>query len=145
MQKTLIICVGNRFFSEDDTGPRVYDHLLGLSDRPEDIGVIDGGLAGLALLPLLEGRQRVVFVDRLEGLAPPGEPVILTGDRVAAMAEGYGHNAGIPFLLAMLPKVCSSPWPECLVVGMSGDADEPMIDQLARFSIEVARNGSNGF
>ncbi|MEO5331460.1 MAG: hydrogenase maturation protease [Magnetococcus sp. YQC-5] len=137
----LILCIGNRYFSGDDTGPRVYDRLIAPPGPPSDVQVIDGGLAGLALLAMIEKRKCVVFVDRVEGFAPPGELVVLTGDEVAALAEGYGHNSGIPFLLAMLPKVSPPPWPECHLVGMAGDVDDQAIGLLAHYSIEVARHG----
>ncbi|MBF0179345.1 MAG: hydrogenase maturation protease [Magnetococcales bacterium] len=139
--KPLILCVGNRYLAEDDTGPRVYDRLCAPPGPPPEVAVLDGGLAGLALLPLLEGRPRVVFVDRVEGFAPPGEVVTLRGEAVAALANGYGHNAGIPYLLAMLPKVSPPPWPEALLVGMAGEPDPSAIERLARYSIEVARHG----
>lgn len=137
----LILCVGNRYLIEDDTGPRVHDQLLIPPGPPEDVTVIDGGLAGLTLLSLLEGRPRVVFVDRVEGFALPGELVTLRGEEVAALAVGYGHNDAIPFLLAMLPQVVPPPWPDTWLVGMAGEADQSAIERLARHSIEVARHG----
>jgi hydrogenase maturation protease len=137
----LILCIGNRYFPGDDTGPRVYDYLVAPPGPPAGMCVIDGGLAGLALLALLEGRRRVVLVDRVEGFAAPGVPVVLAGTTVAALADGYGHSGGIPFLLAMLPRVCPPPWPECHLVGMAGAVDDQAVGLLARYSIEVARNG----
>ena len=44
-----IICVGNRHSAADAAGPLVYERLARM-ERPLDIEVIDGALAGLDLL-----------------------------------------------------------------------------------------------
>ena len=74
--KSYIICIGNRLLSEDASGPAVFDSLQKLS-LPQDVEIIEGGTAGLNLLPLLEKGGRVVFVDTVSGFADDGEIVML--------------------------------------------------------------------
>jgi hydrogenase maturation protease len=40
---------------------------------PDDVEVVDGGTLGLGIVPLLEGRRRVVMVDAAEMGEAPGE------------------------------------------------------------------------
>jgi len=139
--KARIICVGNRFKPGDDAGPRVYDYLAE-RDLPDGVELIDGGLAGINLLGLVESAQRVVFVDSLKGFAGPGEVVVLDGVAEAGgMDVSYGHSGGLGYLLKALPEVCEGDPPPVLVVGMEGDADGPGIASLARTCLELATKG----
>lgn len=120
MDSTAIICLGNRLAPGDDIGGRVHDHLASMP-LPAGIALIDGGLCGLDLLHLMEGKRRVIFADAVSGMATHEEMgiVVLGRTEVAAYAEtgGYGHGAGLPYLLYLLPKVCTEPLPEIALVG----------------------------
>ena len=140
METTAIICLGNRYVAGDDIGSRVYAHL-DAAPAVDGIAVIDGGLCGLDLLPLLEGRTRVVFADAVTGMSAPGEVVVLAGAQVAAQATGYGHSAGLPYLLRMLPHALPPPWPEVALVGTAGSADAATVRAVARRCLEIASHG----
>ncbi len=141
MATTAVICLGNRFVPGDDTGCRVFDCLRG-SAIPQDIEIFDGGLCGLDLLRLVEGKNRVVFVDAVAGVTDAGDSVVLSGEQVAAYAGRYGHGAGLPYLLRLLPQVCAAPLPEIMLVGAEGALDEPAVRALAERSMEVAIHGT---
>lgn len=136
-----IICVGNRYVAGDDVGCRVFDYLSDI-DLPDETEIIDGGLCGLDLLRLLEGKRRVVFVDALAGLADTGAIVVLSREQVSAYAGRYGHGAGLPYLLRLLPLVGAAPLPEIVLVGTEGGAAEPAIRTLAARCLEVAIHGA---
>jgi hydrogenase maturation protease len=139
-----VICIGNRYAADDAVGCKVFDRLRAgsLAAEAADVDVIDGGLCGLDLLREIEGRRRVVFVDALAGIAAAGEIVVLDRDEAAAYAGAYGHAAGLPYLLSVLPDVCEAPLPEVALVGVEGAADEALLQALARRSLEVVRHGS---
>ena len=137
MDTATIICLGNRFVPGDDAGCRVFDCLK--ADAPDDLEIIDGGLCGLDLLRMVEGKKRVVFVDAVAGMAEPGDIVALDREQVAAFAGSYGHGAGLPYLMRLLPEVCETPFPEITLVGIEGIADAPAIRALAARCLEVAR------
>jgi hydrogenase maturation protease len=133
-----IICVGNPLVVEDAAGPRVFLHLAG-GDHPADVEVIDGGLAGLDLLGLVESSERVVFVDQVRGLAAPGSVVRLEPAHVAALAGPTpDHDAGLPYLLRVLPWVCDGPLPDLHVVGIEGPVDADLIEQAASLAMQLA-------
>ena len=133
-----ILCIGNRFVGEDDFGPRVYDMLAGM-ERPEEVEIVDGGLAGLNLLRYLEDGRQVVFVDAISGFAPMGELTVIDGDIIARQSTGsFGHAAGLPFLLRVLPAVVDNPPPRIRLVGCEGSASDGAVLDAARLSLRLA-------
>ena len=82
-----IICIGNRYVPADAAGFRVHRRLTGLT-LPPDVELIDGGLAGLNLLRLLEHVDRVVFVDSTDAPETTDPIIVLDCDQVASLAEG---------------------------------------------------------
>lgn len=145
MKTKRIICVGNRYVSEDAAGPKVYERLL-QGVLPLDVEVIDGGLAGLNLLRFVEGAERVVFVDSISGFIRPNENkeneneiVVLEAADVASVAGNrYEHSAGLAYLLRVLPDVCEGIIPHILLVGIEGQLDEKVIDEVAALALKIA-------
>ncbi|MCB2214923.1 hydrogenase maturation protease [Desulfofustis glycolicus] len=147
--KATIICIGNRFVPADAAGPTVYDRLRELALPTGEIDLVDGGLQGLNLLPLLERGGRVVFVDAVSGFVDNDADrlVLLDGAEISTWPEQhrFDHGAGIGYLLAVLPQVCDGEMPrEIAVVGIEGTYDAQLIERAARLSIEVARHGLQG-
>lgn len=143
MSTNRIICIGNRLVCEDTAGLAVYDRLQ-TRDLPDGVRVIEGGLAGLNLLPLLERGGRVVFVDAVSGFAEAGTIVVLDRDTLLRQTSApvYGHSAGLPYLLAVLPHVCEGTLPEEItLVGLEGLCTSEVIDEAATLSIEIAIMG----
>ena len=136
-----IICVGNRLVPGDDTGPRVFDRLATAS-LPAGIRLTDGGLAGLNLLGLFEGEDRVVVVDAIAGYGAAGRVATFSRDQVAA--GRYGHSEGLAYLLGMLPAVCEGPVPEVILVGSEGVADDDTIARIAEHALKIAVSARGG-
>ncbi|MDO8607310.1 MAG: hydrogenase maturation protease [Phaeospirillum sp.] len=133
-----IICVGNRHSPGDDLGPRVHALLAG-SRLPGGVELVDGGLCGLDLLRVIEGAGRAVFVDAVAGFARPGEVVTLHREDVAALTEGvWGHDAGLPYLFHLLPRVCDGEVPEVLLIGAEGPAETAMVAAVAARALAEA-------
>jgi hydrogenase maturation protease len=141
--KATIICIGNRLIPKDAAGLEVFDRLKELV-LPGDVDLVEGGLMGLNLLPLLERGGRVVFVDSVSGFTSEGTIVVL--DRMDVIQsltpDHYGHGAGLPYLLSILPGVCDGQMAEEIVlIGMEGNLSEPMIDRAAQLAVSIAING----
>ncbi len=142
--KGSIICIGNRFVAGDAVGAQVFDRLLEMPSLPAEVKIVEGGTAGLNLLPLLEEGGRVVFVDAVSGFTKPGEIVLLETREIVSTLDTahFDHEAGLAYLLAVLPKVCDGDMPEEIVlVGLEGECTAQMIDQAARMSITIAAHG----
>ncbi|MHC5035837.1 MAG: hydrogenase maturation protease [Planctomycetota bacterium] len=143
--ETRIICVGNRLAPEDDVGPRVYDVLAG-RPLPENVRVIDGGLGGIDLLPLVEGAKRAVFVDTVVGFGPAGKVVVLDESAWGEEGEpGYGHGDGLAFLLWALPAALGEERPRVHVVGAQGPVAEATVREVAETCLAVAGCGADAF
>ncbi len=140
--KIRIICVGNRYMSEDSAGAMVYDQLV--SERlPENIVVIDGGLAGLNLLRFIQGADRVIFIDAVNGFRPSGGVIILNAADASRNSETlFGHGAGLSYCLRVLPEVHEGKLPEIFVVGIEGTTGPDKILTAAEMSLKIATQGS---
>ena len=136
-----VICLGNRLVPGDDAGPRVYDRLAGVP-LPPGVEVIDGGLAGLNLLRLVEGAEQVIFVDAVQGSCAAGGVEMLDAEQVASTAEvGFDHRAGLAYLLRVLPRVCAGPLPRVGIVGIGtpidGGVDDGPIKAAATLALQL--------
>jgi Ni,Fe-hydrogenase maturation factor len=99
--------------------------------------IYDGGVAGLKLLALMEGRRRVVLVDSLEAEEFGAKIHVLDREQLAARAGNYGHGAGLPYLAAIAPHTLH-PLPDILLVGSGGIH---AAETVARTCLEVALYG----
>ena len=116
---TLVLGLGNPLRGDDGIGPRVIEslHQRGL---PAGVEALDAGAAGLDLLNLLDGPQRVIIVDAAEMGRAAGavvrfrpEDVTLTGS-----AERFSlHGRGVADALA-LADALGIPLPEIVVYGV---------------------------
>jgi len=145
--KSVIICIGNRFVENDAAGLDVLTCLEAMAPLPDSIELVEGGLAGLSLLPLLEQGGRVVFVDSISGFAQPGEIVLFTHQEIMDTMVDYhfDHGAGLVYLLTVLPKVCDGDLPEEIVlVGLEGECTAERIEHAAELSLTIALHGLKG-
>ena len=118
--------------------------LQKMQPLPAQVELIEGGLAGLNLLPFLEQGGRVVFVDAVSGFAEPGEIVLLDRQEIISTQETFhfDHEAGLPYLLTVLPRVCDGVLPEEIVlVGLEGECTAKTIARAARLSVIIAIHG----
>ncbi len=142
-----IICIGNRFVNKDSAGLAVYDSLQNFQYDPLQVEIIEGGIAGLNLLPLLERGGRVLFVDAVSGFTQPGEIILLTSEEIIQAFSGthYGHEAGLAYLLTVLPLVAEGEIPkEILLIGIEGSSTPDVITKAAKLSLEIAEQGIQG-
>ena len=142
--KACIICIGNRYIQEDGAGLAVFAEVEKMQPLPRQIELIEGGLAGLNLLPLLEQGGRVVFVDSVKGVTQPGEIILVDcwKEMPRDDAGHFDHDAGLAYLLAVLPRVCDGEPPkEIALVGLEGQCTEKTIKRAARLSLDIAAHG----
>ena len=142
--KGFIICIGNRFVREDAVGLEVLAILQEMQPISSEIEIIEGGLAGLNLLPLLERGGRVVLVDAVSGFTQPGHIVLLDHHEILHSFDRnhFDHGAGLAYLLAVLPKVCDGEMPEEIVlVGLEGECNQQTINRAAQLSMCIAAHG----
>jgi hydrogenase maturation protease len=114
--ETVVIGLGNVILSDDGLGVhavRRLRHGYSLSDRVE---LIEGGTAGLLLLPHLADARRVIIVDAIDTGAPAGTLVRLPGEDWASVfaLQITPHDVGLRDLLGAAQL--SGAWPRELVL-----------------------------
>ena len=100
---TLILGLGNALRADDGVGPAVID-WLDQQALPPDVEAIDGGTAGLDIVPTLMGHEQAIIVDAANVGRAPGEWVRFTPD-VARLEDNATalslHSAGLAEALAL--------------------------------------------
>ena len=100
----LILGLGNILCGDDGVGVAAVERLRRRYAPAPGVRVLDGGTLGLALLGEFRGAENVILVDAVRTDAPPGAPVRLDGDDVAAAVRERlsVHQIGVADLLDAL-------------------------------------------
>jgi len=99
-ERTLILAMGNRMRSDDGVGGEVIASLSSRACLPASVVLLDGGIAGMKILPLIEGYDQVVIIDAADLGLTPGRWVRLTLNELLhhalhQRAENTLHGAGL--------------------------------------------------
>lgn len=119
MRRTLILGLGNPLLGDEGIGGRVIEELRGL-ELPAGVELADGGTAGLGLIGLMEGYQRVIIVDAADMGRPPGHVVRFTPSEVqfkTAEAPLSLHQIGLGEALVVAEALEMAP-AELIIIGI---------------------------
>ncbi len=114
--ETVVIGLGNVILSDDGLGVHALRRLRQRHAVHEEVELVEGGTAGLLLLPHLADARRAIVIDAIDAGAPPGTLVRLPGTdwmnpfRVRVTP----HDVAFEDLAAAARL--SGAWPEQLVV-----------------------------
>ncbi len=132
-----IICIGNKFIHGDDFGYRVYRQLSSYS-LPEDVQIIDGGIAGLDLLSFFDGCEELIFVDSLARDLPPEEIVDLEGNDLFTDEFEYNHTSGLGYLIQADRAIRKDRQPRIILIGAGTQASEQAVNCAADRCVQLA-------
>lgn len=132
-----VLGVGNVLLSDEGFGVRVVQHLMKYYDFTPPIRLIDGGTLGWDLLNFLQGVEKLIIVDAIDGKAIPGTFFVLKNEEVKAYFKRKvsGHEAGIQEVLAWF-ELFGKPIKEVTVIGVQPQSLEtgleltPLIKKL---------------
>jgi hydrogenase maturation protease len=112
----VVIGLGNVVMSDDGLGLHAVRRLRQRYRLEPRVEPVEGGTAGLLLLPLLADARRVIIVDAIDTGAEPGTLVRLDGeDWASAFQVGMTpHDVGVLDLLGAAQL--SGMWPERLAL-----------------------------
>jgi hydrogenase maturation protease len=121
--RTALIGLGNILMRDDGVGVHAVREIEERFRFTPEIDIVDGGTLGLALLPLIEGCARVLFVDAVEAGLEPGAIVVREGEAVPAFLESQVsvHQAGLADLL-YAARISGMMPPEACLVGIQPQA-----------------------
>lgn len=99
--KTLIVGIGSTILSDDGVGVHVVERLRE-SGLPDNVDTLELGTAGLSMLDLVDGYDRLIIVDAIVTGAAPGTLHTLRGEDVACAHHlSTTHEADLPTTLAL--------------------------------------------
>jgi len=119
VRRILILGLGNPLLGDEGIGVRVVEELKGL-ELPNGVTVVEGGTAGLGLIGLMEGYQRVIIVDAADMGHPPGRIVRFTPSEAqlkTAEAPLSLHQIGLGEVLALAEALEVAP-AELVIIGI---------------------------
>lgn len=127
--KILVLGIGNILLSDDGVGVHIVNKLKDEYAFPDNVTLIDGGTKGLDLLPLLEGRDKVLLVDAANFKKEPGTIDTVIGDNIPAFLSQKlsVHQIGIPDMLFAARLMGITP-PEMCLIGIQPKSMETSTD-----------------
>lgn len=156
-----VIGLGNVVLSDDGVGVKAVQRLRDRYAFSDDVELVEGGTAGLLLLPLLADARRVIIVDAIDTGAPAGTLVRLDGAEWASAFQlrMTPHDVGLVDLLGAAEF--SGAWgeelvlhgvqPACTAIGtelsaLVAAALDPLLDavasELSRWGVTLTLEGA---
>ena len=116
-KKITLIGLGNLLMQDEGVGVQAVRALEEGWELPPELQVVDGGTMGLDLLPYIEGRDRVLFVDAVNFGREPGFIGVLENREVPALfaTKDSLHHLGLMDVLAAAQLLDTSPREVCLI------------------------------
>ena len=150
MKRVLILGLGNPLMGDEGIGVRVVEELKGL-EPPDGVTVVEGSTAGLGLIGLMEGYQRVIIVDAADMGHPPGRVVRFTPLEASfktAEAPLSLHQIGLGEVLALADALEVAP-AELVIIGIQpsqiegGAGLSPEVERAIPQIIKIIRDELN--
>jgi len=116
-KKLTLIGVGNILLQDEGVGVHAVRAIQEGYEVPAQLEIVDGGTSGLDLLPYIDGRHRVLFVDAVNFGQEPGFIGVLENQEVPALfgAKASLHHLGLADVLAVAQLLDVAPREICLI------------------------------
>jgi hydrogenase maturation protease len=109
----VVLGVGNTLMQDDGVGVWALRFFAETYELPPNVRPVDGGVAGLRWLSILDGAESVVIVDAMTGSGPPGSIYRLDGAALpvhrgvlmSAHEIGIAEVLSVAELLGMRPRI----------------------------------------
>ncbi|MFZ5452881.1 MAG: HyaD/HybD family hydrogenase maturation endopeptidase [Thermodesulfobacteriota bacterium] len=117
--KITLIGLGNILLQDEGVGVHAVRQIQERYETPPELEIVDGGTSGLDLLPYIEGRDRVLFVDAVKFGQEPGYIGILENEEIPAFFAVISslHHLGLADILAAAQLLGTLP-PEICLIGI---------------------------
>jgi hydrogenase maturation protease len=112
-----IMGLGNILLMDEGVGVHTINAFQERYSVPDYVEIIDGGAAGLDLLPFIEGREKLLMVDAVNFDREPGYVDILENDAIPAKfgTKASLHHLGLMDVLSIVKLSNTCPKDICLV------------------------------
>lgn len=115
----LVLGLGNILIQDEGIGVRAVELLQQEYETPEEVEILDGGTAGMALYEHIIDRDYLIVLDAVNTGRPPGTLVRLVDDEVPAFFRNKvsPHQMALADILAAL-KIAGEAIPYLRVLGV---------------------------
>lgn len=115
----LVLGLGNILMQDEGIGVRAIERLRKGYLFPEEVEVLDGGTAGMALYEHVVEREHLIVIDAVKTGQPAGTVVQLQNDEVPAFLQNKvsPHQLALSDILATL-KIAGEQVPQVRVIGV---------------------------
>ena len=96
-EKYLVLGVGNILMADEGIGVQIINKMQAL-DLPENVELLDGGTAGLDLIPYMKDKKKIIIIDCIDTDAPPGTVYRMTPldlEKISTFTFGSMHQIGL--------------------------------------------------
>ncbi len=112
-----VIGLGNILMRDEGIGVHTINRFLERYSVPETVEVVDGGTCGLDLMPVIEGRKKVLIVDAVNFDREPGFIGQLVNDEIPARFSEKAslHHLGLMDVLSIVRLADTLPEEICII------------------------------
>jgi hydrogenase maturation protease len=112
-----ILGLGNILMTDEGVGVKTVNEFEKRYTVPDYVEIVDGGAAGLDLLPFIEGREKVLMVDAVNFDREPGYIDLLENDAIPIRIteKASMHHLGLLDVLCIVRLSGNMPKDLCLV------------------------------
>lgn len=112
-----ILGLGNILMSDEGVGVHIVNEFQKWYTVPPYVEIVDGGSAGLDLIPFIEGREKVLMVDAVNFDRQPGHVDILENEAIPAKLTQKTsiHHLGLMDVLSIVRMSGNTPKELCLI------------------------------
>jgi hydrogenase maturation protease len=116
-KKVTLIGLGNILMRDEGVGVHAVRYIEEKFAVPPELEIVDGGTSGLDLLPYIEERDHVLFVDCMNFNREPGYIGALANEQIPALfgAKDSLHHMGLMDVLAAAQLLDRLPGDMCLI------------------------------
>lgn len=112
-----IIGLGNILMTDEGVGVHVVNEFEQRYTVPGYVEIVDGGAAGLDLIPFIEGREKVLMVDAVNFDREPGFIDLLENDAIPIRLtqKASMHHLGLMDVLCIVRMSGNVPKDLCII------------------------------
>ena len=112
-----VLGLGNILMTDEGVGVHVVKEFEQQYEVPPYVEIIDGGAAGLDLIPFIEGREKVLMVDAVNFDREPGYIDILENDAIPVRLtqKASMHHLGLMDVLCIVRMSGNMPHEMCII------------------------------
>jgi hydrogenase maturation protease len=112
-----VIGLGNILMRDEGIGVHTINRFRERYSVPDSVEIVDGGTCGLDLMPVIEGRRKVLIVDAVNFEREPGYIGQLVNDEIPARfrTKASLHHLGLMDVLSIVRLADAMPEEICII------------------------------